>query len=233
MNTTRTALLVEDQFHQYISFRQDLEEAGWQVLRAEDRGTALQKIEQAKEAGQVIDAIALDLGLPPDPDNPLRIGVALAQELRQAHESVPLLAYTAIQPRATDFAQIIARILPLRASFIYARQLNGIRLSHFLDLTWRGYVVLSPAPADFLPQTIATRPDPLNSPLWETLRLLSEGQAIKEIGQVITGVKRAGVRSRLSKIREKLIEAGEIETTDREDLISWYKENHIRYRRGM
>lgn len=237
MNSTRTVLLVEDQLHQYVSFRQDFEEAGWKVLRAEDRDSVLQRLEEVCKAGQAIDAIALDLGLPPDPDNPLRIGVPLAQELRRAHEGIPLLTYTAIQPRATDFAQIIARILPLRASFIYTRQLDGIRLSYFLDLTWRGYVTLSPAPADFLPETIATKPDPLADQvcgaLWETLRLLSEGQVIKEIGQAMPDVTPAGVKARLGTIRTRLTEAAEIETTDREDLISWYKENHVRYRRGM
>lgn len=232
MVSKRTVLLVEDAYLQYAALKQEFEGAGWQVLGAADCESAVQRFEKAETMGDVIDAVALDLGLPPDIDNPLREGIPLAKFIREFDEALPILAYTSLSPRAVNFAAILEQLLPLRVSFVCVRHLGGqVKLAEILEMVWQGYVIFSPTPADYLPHATAAEPDPLTTALWETLKLLSDGYGDKEIAQALPSVGEAGVKARLVRVREILSDIGAIPTTDRQDLITWYKRYHTRYHR--
>ena len=235
MTSPKNLLLIEDSDLQGASLTQDLKNSNWQIIRATDKYSALSEYDRWHKNTPTIDAIALDLGLPPGVDNPIRGGLPLAENIRERNANIPILAYTSLQPQAINYSFLTARLLALRISFVYLRRLGGgIRFTHLLDLTWQGFVILSPGPADVLPRAIPHKPDPLNADLWETLRLLNDNLLNKEIAHKMGDNSADAVKYRLAKTRDILHDTFELEIHEgnREDLSRWYRQNHVRYCRS-
>jgi DNA-binding NarL/FixJ family response regulator len=232
MEHKRRLLIIEDNQLPYQSLKLEFEGSGWYVNHAIDESSTWRAIDLAAQTQNLIEAVVLDLGLPPSVDDPLITGLPLAVKLRARFPRMPLLAYTSLSPQAIDYNTLIAGLLPLRASFVYMRRMGGgVSLADLLELAWQGYVFLSPVPADHLPQAVAARPDPLNDRHWETLHLLSQGLSQKQVAQALPGVGVDGVKARVVKIKELLVDAHEIEMTEMEDILGWYRQNYVRYRR--
>ena len=228
----RLLLLVEDNRLQYISLRTELEGTGWNIIHCQDMETTLHAYKQGEKTGKHIDVVAMDLGLPPGKDDPLRTGLKLARALRREDADLPILAYTSLSPHGNLFQILVSELLPLHISFISLRN-DDPNIVQLLNLVWQDYVLLSPGPAGVLPMALPTKPDPLPVELWETLELLAQGKSYAEIAAALPSVGLEGVRSRIIRARNLLIELGELEEyqRDREDLTIWYRRHHIRYRR--
>lgn len=228
----RILLLVEDNRLQYLSLRTELDGAGWQITHCEDMTSTLHAYDQSEKTGKHIDVVALDLGLPPRINDPLETGLKLAKALRQRDANLSILAYTSLSPHGDLFQSLVSELLPLQISFISLRN-DDPNIGQLLDLAWQDYVFLSPGPAGVLPMALPTRPDPLSADLWETLALLAQGYSYPEIALALPNVGVEGVRSRITRARNTLIDLGELEDfqRDREDLVIWYRRHHIRYRR--
>lgn len=235
MAQKRRLLIVEDSPMQYELLRLQTESEKWAILRAGDEASALRQMEQAVDEDWPIEVVAVDLGLPPGADNPMRGGVPLIEKLRQWQENLPILAYTSIPPTSTDYAYLVARFLPLRVSFIYLRPMIGPpSFAEMVEIVWKGFFVLSPAPTDQLPIAVADKPDPLSDDQWETLELLSSNLAYKEIAANLdTPVTKDAVKVRISKIKDILYDAGHVpfEHADIRDVVDWYLTHYVRYRR--
>lgn len=236
MSTPRMILVIEDKLQQFRTIRTELVEVGWEVFRAEDEASTWRELELAAAGGRSFDAVLLDMGLPPDIDNPLKVGVPLAGALRRQLPLTPILAYTAIIPAAglIDYDKLLAALLPLKISFIYQRKLpDEDTFSGLLDLILRGFYVLGPGAAEFLPQAVADSPDPLLDKDWETLRGLGLALSDSQIGPHVE-LTESGVRNRVGNIWERLMELELIPAADRLDrraVVDWYFANRVRYRR--
>lgn len=236
MKPSRHLLLVEDIPLQYNALKPEFEAADWQVSRAEDEESALRQLSLFEREGSPIDALAIDLGLPPNIDNPLKGGMRLIEKLRQQGNKLPILAYTALTSQHVGpvYAMLVARLLAHRASFIYLRPLRGdVSLANLLQLTWQGFVIISPEPADHLIKAIPTRPDPLNEQQWEILRLLSQDFTYRQVAEKTNAGSADTVKARLNVLRETLVAAGElaVDHTDAHELRQWYTVHHARYQR--
>jgi CheY-like chemotaxis protein len=234
MSEKRRLLLVEDLPLPYESLKTHLETNGWAILHATDTDSALRRMEQAQAEAWPIEIAVVDLGLPPGPDNPLRGGLPLIDQLRELQENLPIMAYTSIPPTSVNYAYLIARLLPLRVSLIYLRRMiTTPTFADLVELAWKGYFFLSPEQADHLPTAVTDRPDPLNDDLWETLELISSNMAQKEVAARLGNITKDAVKNRVSRIKELLLEAGELELYQNEtrDIVDWYQTHHIRYRR--
>ncbi|MBX3057917.1 MAG: hypothetical protein KF770_15735 [Anaerolineae bacterium] len=230
--TDHTLLLVENSRLQLASLKQDLDPLGWQIIHCTDMPTALNAYDQGERSGNHIGLAAVDLGLPPSAEDPLQIGPKLIRALRQRDADLPILAYTGLSPQATPYDRLLAELLPLKVSFVYLRRM-GPTFAELLDLVWQDFVILSPGPSDYLRRAVANRPDPLNDKLWETLALLAQGHNYQEIANKLEGVGVEGVRARINQIKEMLIEKEELKEyeREREDLIKWYRQHHVRFHR--
>lgn len=234
MPKNRRLLLVEDLPIPYDSLKKQFEAAGWDVLRAIDEASTLRQIEQAKNEENQVEMVVVDLGLPPGIDTPSRGGLPLIKKLRTQHENLPIFAYTSIMPTAVNYSYLVADLLPQRVSFIYLRRMVGsTTFADLVELVWKGFFLFSPVPADHLPFAVANRPDPLTDDLWETLELISSDLAQKEVAARLGNVKKDAVKNRVARIKEILIEAGELDyyQADTRGIIDWYRTNYIRYRR--
>ncbi|MCA9941385.1 MAG: response regulator transcription factor [Anaerolineales bacterium] len=233
--TPKRVLLIEDNLRQYKGLEQEFNAGNWQVIRAWDKASALRELQQTRDPDAAIDAVALDLGLPPAVDHPLHSGIPLARLLRAQYPNLPILAYTALLPQKdVDYSKILAELLPLSISFVALRTLPGDnQLGDLLRLVWQGFLLLSPSPADYLAEAIAVQPDPLDDALWETLHFMSQGFIYNAIAEKLPGVGVDGVRARVRRITDILQRRDELEShqTGREDLENWYRQNHVRYRR--
>jgi CheY-like chemotaxis protein len=229
----RTVLVIEDIANAFTNVRQTLENDGWKVLRAKDEPSVWQHLERGQGEPQ-IDAVVLDLGLSPYPDDPMRSGLPLARKLRAKAPELPIMAYTqlSLATEGIDFGLLLAKFLPLRISLIYMRSLpENVTLSEILERVWQGFVIVSPGVAEQLHYSVAARPDPLSTDLWDTLRLYSLGLSDQQIANKLPGIGVYGVRARRRTIIELLQKAGELEDyqTTGEDLIRWYRANYARY----
>lgn len=224
-------LLVEDDRYSYLALRAELEASSWDIARAEDGEDALSRLPE--EGPLPYQVIAIDLGLPPGRDNPFRGGLPLAEKVRARYPAVPILAYTALTPKSFDYSRVIARLLALRASFIYKRRLGeNVTFVDLLNLVRKGYVLISPNPAaEFVPDIVPLKPDPLNKTQWQVLQLINENKTYHQIDVAIDGLSVHGVRDNVARIRQQLIDAGELTKvqTDLADLRSWYRRNRVRY----
>lgn len=237
MTHQRTALVIEDKNAQYRMVSDDLQSGGWQVRRAIDEAGALRELEQSTVIGPRFDAVAIDLGLPPDIDNPLRVGVPLAETIRRLYPSLPVLAYSSIIPTSegAHYDILLSRFLPLGISFVYLRRLpDDVPLCVLLEQVRLGFHLLGPGPADFLPKAVAVEPDPLDKKLWDTLEALSRGLTDRQIAEFLNDVGEHGSRHRVDQIRLVLVAAGFFapdQRVERRDLVAWYREHRVRYRR--
>lgn len=227
-----TVLLVEDSNIQLRALQSELKEMGWSVIYAQDIDGALYQVEKVAKEKKRIDVAMIDLGIPPVLEDPIRGGIALIKKLREKPEtqSLKILAYTSAGPKEFDYSLVLRKLLTLQASFIALRG-EQVDLSGLLEFVWLGYVFVSPTPALFLPKSIAEKPDPLDSKQWETLKFLDQDKSLTKIANEV-GLTVEGIRARLPKIRDILIETGEIgPDAEVEDLIRWYRKMRTRYSR--
>lgn len=232
MSARRRLVVVDNSDYQYNSIRSELSESGWEVMRDVDQESALFRFKQCQAQGTPIQAAAVDLGLPPGIDDPFAAGIPLIARLRQEAPALPILAYTSLTPLSFSYELALRALLRLKASFLYFRELSEkVTFAQLLELTWLGYVVVSPAAAEKLNDLIASRPDPLPDRLWETLKLLSSEKTYKEIAYDLGDLRQGGVKNRVSQIRDILRDAGELQPyqDQNEDLVNWYRRNKVRY----
>jgi CheY-like chemotaxis protein len=231
---TRIILLVEDSSLQYKALASELEDQGWTVIRAQDREDACYQYDQALARGQQVNMVAVDLGLPPARDNLLLGGIGAIRDLRQRESTrgLPILAYTSLSPKESDYALVMKHLLALRCSFIYLRPMGDKEeFTDLVEYAWMGYNILSPVPADFLSSVVTLNPDPLDERLWETLQQLEMGVSQARIADAMS-LTVEGVKARIGRIRELLVQAGEQPPdAETEDLIRWYREKRVQYSR--
>lgn len=235
IGNNRTVLVIEDIDHSFDGLKQRFEKANWKVIRAIDRGTTLNQLEIAERARDKIDAIVLDLGLPPKNDDPMVTGLPLAGELRRKFPAMAIMAFTQLSIRDQTFSLLLAKLLPLRISLIYIRALpRNADLADLLEKAWLGYYILSPGATDQLPNAVPVHPDPLTDELWETLRMRAERMTAQQIAENLSRkLSTSGAENRLERARKKLMDIGELASfqTDSESLIQWYHRHYVRYRR--
>jgi CheY-like chemotaxis protein len=227
-------LLVEDVPFQLRSLRDELSEAGWVVEHAQDEETALYRLRRLQEEGKRLDVAAIDLGLPPAKDDPLKHGIGLIKKLRaqKAYADLPILAYTALT--TFDYAAVARRLLNFRASFICLRPMGeDVRFVDILEYVRKGYLFLSPTPASYLPSTVLSQPDPLDDKLWETLAQLDAGYTHEQAGEKSRDpVSGDTIKTRVEKVKMILVARGELPVdARREELLAWYREHRVRYGR--
>lgn len=227
-----TVLLVEDSNIQLKALQNELKEKGWNVIYAQDVDGALYQVEKVTKEKKQIDVALIDLSIPPVLDDPISGGIRLIRKLRENPEtqSLKILAYTAAGPKEYDYSLILRNLLILQASFISLRG-EQVDLCSLLEFIWRGYVFVSPTPVNFLPKSIAEKPDPLDTRQWETLKLINQDKSMTEIASEV-GLTVEGIKARLSKIRDILVETNEVgPDAETEDLLRWYRKMRIRYAR--
>lgn len=229
----RRLLIVENDGLQYRTLRTTFLEEGWVVERAEDKESALRAVTSAVERNEQPDLVLVDLGLPPGPNDPFRGGLPLIEELRATWPPLPIGAYTALSPQNFAYDRALKRLLPRRVSLLWLRQVDERELVRAVELAWRGYCVLSPAPADYLEQAVADRPDPLEDVEWAILKGISDDQTDREIARGLESLQHDAVRKRVSVVKQKLIDGGWLRDyqTHREDLKQWYRRHHVRFSR--
>lgn len=227
-----TVLLVEDSNIQLKALQSELKEKGWNIIYAQDVNGAMFEVERVMKEKRRIDVAMIDLGIPPVLEDPIRGGIELIKKLRAKPEtqSMKILAYTAAGPKEFDYSLVLRKLLNLQASFISLRG-EQVDLSGLLEFVWLGYVFISPTPANFLPKSIAELPDPLDSRQWETLRFLDQNKSLTKIAGDM-GLTVEGVKARLTRIKEILIDVEEIsQDSETEDLLRWYRKMRTRYAR--
>lgn len=231
MNEKRYLLIVEDSPFQFRALKAEFAQSNWHIYHAEDETSTFYVLEQAEKEGHPIEVIALDLGLPPDPDNPFRGGIPLAEKLRHYDDELPICAYTALSPQAVNYPLLLVKLLSLRISFINLRG-SGIEIPmpDLFDLVWRGFVFQSPTIAGYLAKVVPDKPDPLTAPEWDTLMRLSAGLTYNQIGDELS-LSAEGVKTRLTRIGERLADANELaqEQPHKQDLVRWYREHSVKY----
>jgi DNA-binding NarL/FixJ family response regulator len=235
VNEKRNVIVLEDMHYPFIAIREELEGNHWRVIRALDRADLWRQVEYCENEQTSIDCFAIDLGFPPGMDKPFLAGIPLIEELRKKFSTHPILAYTGL-PSTQDFPydEAARQLLRLRVSFLYTRQMGEqVRFLDVLDWTWLGYVIISPEVADKLPVAILGRPDPLERKYWDLLHLYSQGLTRGEIAGEMGHVSMGSIKNWLAEIKERLIEAGELQPYEDqvEDLINWYYTHRVRYGR--
>lgn len=227
-----TVLLVEDSNIQLKALQSELKEKGWNIVHAQDVDGALYQVEKVAREKKRIDVAAIDLGIPPVLDDPISGGIRLIKKLRANPEThaLKILAYTSAGPKEYDYSLILRNLLLLQSSFISLRG-EQVDLSSLLEFVWLGYVFVSPTPANFLPKSIAETPDPLDGKQWETLKYLDQDKSLTKIADDM-GLTVEGFKARLLRIRDILMETGEIgPDSEMEDLNRWYRRMRTRYAR--
>lgn len=227
-----TVLLVEDSNIQFRALQSELKEKGWDVIYAQDVNGALFQVEKVLREKRCIDVAMIDLGIPPVLDDPVQGGIRLIRKLRENPDlqSLKILAYTSAGPKEFDYSLILRNLLVLQSSFLSLRG-EQVDLASLLEFVWMGYVFISPTPANFLSKTIAETPDPLDGRQWETLKFLDQDKSLTKIADDM-GLTVEGFKARLPKIKDILIETGEIgPDAEMEDLIRWYRKMRTRYAR--
>ena len=227
-----TVLLVADSNIQLKALQGELKEKGWNIVYAQDVNGALYQVEKIAKEKKRIDVAVIDLGLPPVLDDPIRGGIRLIRKLRENPEtqSLKILAYTSAGPKEYDYPLVLRNLLVLQSSFISLRG-EQVDLPSLLEFVWLGYVFVSPTPANFLQKSIAEIPDPLDSRQWETLKFLDQDKSLTKIADDM-GLTVEGVKARLTRIKDILIETKEISPdAETEDLIRWYRTMRTRYAR--
>ncbi len=229
---SKLVLLVEDVPYQRRSLSDELKEDGWEVIHANDEGDALFRLLALQKEGKRIEVAAIDLGLPPAKDDPLKYGMQLIAKLRaqKNYGDLPILAYTALA--TFDYAAVVRRLLNFRTSFICLRPMGeDVRFVDIMEYVRKGYLFLSPTPASYLPSAVLKQADPFDDKLWETLAQLNTGVTQNKVGE---NIGRSGdtIKTRLKDARTILVERKELPDDARTDeLLAWYRENRVRYGR--
>jgi CheY-like chemotaxis protein len=228
---TRNILLVEDSKIQLSALSLELKDGGWNIVHSGDVDGALYQAEVSFNHGQPIEMAAIDLGLPPDLDNPNRGGILLIRKLRERFGlKFPIIAYTSMSPKEIDYSYFVKQLLSLRSSFVYLRPMD-VNFCDVAEYVWKGYLFLSPVPTDFLTKAISETPDPLDRDHWETLMHLDRQINYAQIGNAM-GLSAEGVKARVGKIKEILIDQVEIPADAQQDeIVQWYRQKKVRYSR--
>ncbi len=228
---TRNILLVEDSKIQLSALSLELKDGGWNIIHAGDAQGALYHAEESIKRGEQIEMAAVDLGLPPDIENPSRGGILLIRKLRERFGiEFPIIAYTSMSPKEIDYSLFVRQLLGMRASFVYLRPMD-INFCEVVEYVWKGYLFLSPVPADFLVSAIAETPDPLDKDHWETLMHLDRQISYSQIGTAMN-LSAEGVKARVGKIKEILMDLGEIPPDAQlDEIVQWYRQKKVRYSR--
>ncbi len=236
---SKRLLLIEDQSSQAETLTRSLKENGWNVTRAYDRQDTFFRIEQASRRQEQFDFFAVDLGLPPLDEDHAEEGIRLAIELRERFENYPILAYTAQGHKTIDYDLVLRQLLVARISFIYCRRRDErISFAEVVEIVNKGYLVISPTPADYLPLAIPSTPDPLSDKQWQTLKLLNEGKTYAQMGKEMDRTSES-IQNWIGDIRDALApfilpaDMGDIhnsrETIQLKDLTNWYRNNRVKY----
>jgi len=235
---SKRLLLVEDQFSEADILSNYLKEAGWQVTRANDRQDAFYRIDEAGKRGEEFNFFAIDLGLPPLDEDHAEEGVRLAVELRERFEDRPILAYTAQGHKTIDYDLVLRQLLVARISFIYRRRRDErLSFAEVVEIVDKGYLVISPTPADYLPLAIPSTPDPLGDKHWQALKLLNEGKTYAQVGKEMDRGPEA-IQKWVNEMREALarfilpadlVDAQNGGNIQLEDLTNWYRNNRVKY----
>lgn len=235
---SKMLLLVEDQSSEAEILNRYLKEAGWQVTRANDRQDALYRIAEASKRGEEFDFFAIDLGLPPLDEDHAEEGVRLAIELRERFGNHPILAYTAQGHKTIDYDLVLRQLLSARVSFIYRRRRDErLSFAEVAEIVNKGYLVISPTPADYLPLAIPSTPDPLSDKHWQALKLLNEGKTYAQVGKEMDRGPEA-IQKWVNEMREALarfilpadlVDAQNGGNIQLEDLTNWYRNNRVKY----
>lgn len=229
---TRNILLVEDSRIQRSALSLELRDGGWNIIHAADMDNALYQVEESQKHGEPVEMAAVDMGLPPNLGDPDHGGMVVIRKLREKFGmEFPVIAYTAMSPKEIDYGYYVRQLLGLRVSFVFARPMD-VNFSDLVEYVWKGYVFLSPVPADFLAKAIADTPDPLDKDHWETLKYLDRQISYSQIGTAM-GLSAEGVKARVGKIKEILIDLGEIPTDAQlDEIVQWYRQKKVRYARS-
>lgn len=229
-NRTRTLMLVEDHSDQRKTYYDVFQDNGWKVIPAQSAGDAIYKFEIEMNARRRVDVIMLDMGLPPLNDDP-KYGVKLAQDLRAIDPDVPMLAYTGMSLDPEEMAEVVAKLLPIRVSFVSVRHISHLGLNNVLNLVANQFFILDAQSSLALTDTVAQEPDPFaDIKYWQCLHHLSQGKSYKLIAREVD-LSEDGVRKRMQNIKEILESKNLVQIDpDRHDLIQWYQDNMMRYR---
>lgn len=227
----RNILLVEDSKMQLSALSLELKDGGWNIVHAGDVENALHQMEQGLKLKDPIKMAAIDLGLPPAIDDPNLGGILLIRKLRERFGmEFPIIAYTSMSPKEFDYSSVVRQLLGLRVSFVYLRPMD-VNFCDVVEYVWKGYLILSPVPADFLTKAIADTPDPLDKDHWETLMYLDRQLTYSQIGNAM-GLSAEGVKARVGRIKEILIDSQEIpHDAQLEEIVHWYRQKKVRYSR--
>jgi len=228
---TRNILLVEDSKIQLSALSLELKDGGWNIIHAGDVQNALYQAEQSLKQKDPIKMAAIDLGLPPDIDDPNLGGILLIRKLRERFGmEFPIIAYTSMSPKEIDYSYFVRQLLGLRASFVYLRPMD-VNFCDVVEYAWKGYLFLSPVPADFLTKAIADTPDPLDKDHWETLMHLDRQISYSQIGSAMS-LSAEGVKARVGRIKDILIDQQEIPyDAQLDEIVQWYRLKKVRYSR--
>lgn len=228
---TRSILLVEDSKIQLSALSSELKDGGWNIVHAGDVESALYQMEQSLKMKDPIKMAAVDLGLPPDIDNPDLGGILLIKKLRTRFGmEFPIIAYTSMSQKEIDYSNYVRQLLGLRTSFVYLRPMD-VHFCELVEYVWKGYLILSPVPADFLTKAIADTPDPLDRDHWETLMYLDRKLTYAQIGTAMN-LSAEGVKARVGRIKEILIDLQQLpHDAQLDEIVQWYRQKKIRYAR--
>ncbi len=227
-------LLVENDGRQFESLSGELKSDGWEIKRAIHKDDALVCMRNLEKEQTHLDAVAIDLGLPPEPDN-VTVGMDLIREIREQryYRELPTLAYTSQQIDFTLYASIVRRLMTMKVSLIYLRPMDEGAFANVMKYVRQDYVLLSPAPASYLPSAVPDKPDPLSDELWETLESLSYGYTHHQAANMIN-ISQETVRSRMDRARQILIDREEVLIdAHQEEILEWFRENRVRYARDQ
>ena len=229
---SKTVLIIDDQDMSFIYLESRFEASmRWRVVRAKTKDEALYRLERE---GDAIDAVILDPGLPPDTNSPLTVGLPLARAIREKYKRRPILVISNLGIKDDPAGELIAGLLPLGVSAVFARQAGDYDPVALLELVAQGYFILSPGAADELPDVVADRPDPLEEDLWDVVRPLAEGHSYLQIGDEL-GIDKSTAQDRRDRALDRLVMTGELIVEDRKKatplMSQWYDDNKFRFRR--
>jgi DNA-binding NarL/FixJ family response regulator len=238
-----TLLLVDDNPLQLEGLKQrifDLWQDRWQIQSARSSGEALEQLRDM--SANLPDLVSVDLGLPPDRDNP-RIGLELLSKIHQDYGGLHL----AVHSQLGVTPQTLHKILLIPASYIQIYDPHAVQtFATTLPLMAKGYVIYSPTPTADIPKALVVKPDPLDDEEWVVLRYLIKepplpyqeiADRLHDAGRPLTtsGAVQNRITTIVEKLNGKFIQVDVSEKTTpykyRPHLKSFYEEYHDRYGR--
>lgn len=140
-----------------------------------------------KEA-RLPDLVSLDLGLPPDKDDPA-VGLKVLSALRSKDKGLRLAVHSNL-PHAKLAPRVLRRVLSVGASFIVVGDLNATRdFARAIDFMLDDFVIYSTRMANMIPSLIDTC-DPLDPLDWRVCELIARDWAptYAQIGAILSQI---------------------------------------------